>query len=50
MQAQLALDQLHRIAPVERKQYFLLNHLEPESRAARHGIKTPVIELIILLH
>lgn len=43
MQAEVALNQLHRIASAERKQFFLLNHLEPENaQMSRHGIKTPV--------
>ena len=43
MQALQALDQLHRISPAKRKQYFLLNHLEPEPGVCTSkGVKTPV--------
>jgi hypothetical protein len=35
---------LHRLAPAERKQFFLLSHLEPEiEKKTSYGIKTPVI-------
>lgn len=43
LQALLALDQLHRVAPPKRKQYYLLNHLEPEpDLSSTKGVKTPV--------
>ena len=52
-QALLALDQLHRVAPAHRKQYFLLNHLEPEvGISSNKGVKTAVsiaVEIIIIM-
>lgn len=47
IQAQLAMDQLHRIASAERKQFFLLSHLEPEVEShTSDGIKTPVHQIV----
>ena len=40
--ASLALDQLHRLTPADRKQFFLLSYLEPEPGNRTHGVKTPV--------
>lgn len=37
------MDQLHRVAPADRKQYFLLSHLEPEpGDRTTQGVKTAV--------
>ena len=43
-----ALDQLHRVAPADRKQYFLLSHLEPEpGDRTTKGVKTAVSVVMI---
>ncbi len=46
-QAAQSLDQLHKLAPADRKQYFILSNLEHrlgDDHAAK-GIKSPVRQL-----
>ena len=46
--ALIAMNQLHRVAPADRKQYFLLSHLEPEpGDRTTQGVKTAVRVVIV---
>lgn len=46
--ALIAMNQLHRVAPADRKQYFLLSHLEPEpGDRTTQGVKTAVSVVMV---
>ena len=49
--ALIAMNQLHRVAPADRKQYFLLSHLEPEpGDRTTQGVKTAVSVVMHFFH